>query len=127
MSSSERESYARNKARVQELEQRADTIRRLNDDLRTSLTGGRVMLTSGVSAMGAVFVTATLSQMRAFSAFNDGNDPHGEHDFGSIEINGERVLWKIDYYDKSLEFGSPDPASADATARVLTIMLASEY
>jgi len=31
------------------------------------------------------------------------------------------------YYDLNLEYGSEDPANASITARVVTIMLASEY
>jgi len=37
------------------------------------------------------------------------------------------MFWKIDYYDRSLEYGSNDPADPSQTVRVLTIMLASEY
>ena len=37
------------------------------------------------------------------------------------------VFWKIDAYDRTLEFGSDDPADPSVTRRVLTIMLASEY
>jgi hypothetical protein len=58
---------------------------------------------------------------RAFST------PYGEHDFGSFEIAGEKVFWKIDYYDLSLEFGSNDSADPAQTKRVLTILLAEEY
>ena len=36
-------------------------------------------------------------------------------------------MFKIDYYDKSLEFGSPDPADPIVTERIITIMLAEEY
>ncbi|HUB63143.1 MAG TPA: DUF3768 domain-containing protein [Methylocella sp.] len=49
------------------------------------------------------------------------------HDFGSFELAGQRFFWKIDCYDKSLEFGSVDPADPENTTRVLTIMLAEEY
>lgn len=55
------------------------------------------------------------------------NDPHGEHDFGSFDVDGERLFWKIDYYDPSLSGGSEDPADEAATRRVITIMLALEY
>jgi hypothetical protein len=55
------------------------------------------------------------------------NDPYSEHDFGSFEIEGDKFFWKIDCYDKTLEFGSPDPTDPSVTTRLLTIMLASEY
>ena len=59
--------------------------------------------------------------------FDEGNDPHHEHDFGKIEVVGNEIFWKIDYYDKTMDNGSEDPADPSKTSRVLTIMLASEY
>ena len=49
------------------------------------------------------------------------------HDFGAINLDGELYLWKIDYYDNDLAFGSPDPADPDVTRRIMTIMRADEY
>ena len=68
-----------------------------------------------------------LQKVRSFDAFGEDNDPHGEHDFGAFDLCGERLFWKIDYYDKDLSFGSPEPADPAVTRRVLTIMLASDY
>jgi Protein of unknown function (DUF3768) len=65
--------------------------------------------------------------VQSFKDFTEDNDPHGEHDFGSFEYAGERCFWKIDYYDKAMEYGSDDPADPAKTTRVLTIMLAEEY
>lgn len=55
------------------------------------------------------------------------NDPYGEHDFGSLIVDGNKVFWKIDYYDKGMQYASPDPANLSVTVRVMTIMLADEY
>lgn len=65
--------------------------------------------------------------MNLFADFSEENDPHGEHDFGSFRYNGELIYWKIDYYDKAMEFGSPDPADPAVTTRILTILLAEEW
>jgi hypothetical protein len=101
--------------------------RDLNDRFRGSLLGGKVMMTRGVSHLNPVRIAKLLERVRRFDAFTPDNDPHGEHDFGAFDEGGDRFFWKIDYYDKQMEFGSPDAADPDVTARVLTLMLAEEY
>jgi len=88
---------------------------------------GRVVQTSGISALALQDQSRIREMVETFEDFTPDSDPHGEHDFGAFEHNGRRVFWKIDYYDKSLTNGSEDPADPRQTARVLTIMLASEY
>jgi hypothetical protein len=106
---------------------KADRIRDLNDAFRRTFVGGAVMITQGVEAMPLDQRRSLLQKIRAFDAFSDDNDPHREHDFGAIDESGVRCFWKIDYYDRKTEFGSPDPADPAVTTRVLTIMLAEEY
>ena len=105
----------------------AETIRALNDAFRRTFVGGMVLITAGVEAMPLDQRRSLLEKVRAFDAFGEDNDPHGEHDFGAIDEGGVRYFWKIDYYDRATEFGSPDPADPVVTTRVLTIMLAEEY
>lgn len=103
-------------------------IRDLNDDFRTKGHGrGSIMLTSGIQDRGAAFALAALQAVRSFNAFSEENDPWGEHDFGAIDLEGQKVFWKIDPYDLDLQMHSPNPANPAVTHRVLTIMLASEY
>jgi hypothetical protein len=102
-------------------------IRELNDEFRTTLRGGRVLMTNGVQACGPDVIALALTKTREFTEFDGDNDPHDEHEFGNFKIADEEFFWKIDYYDKEMEFGSEDPADPAITMRVLTIMLASEY
>lgn len=103
-----------------------NTIASQNDAFRASPADGLV-LTRGVSDNSPDFIHQALQAVAAFDTFTAANDPHGEHDFGAITVAGESLFWKIDYYDRSLEYGSPDPADAAVTRRILTIMLAEEY
>ncbi|HEX8167177.1 MAG TPA: DUF3768 domain-containing protein [Beijerinckiaceae bacterium] len=80
-----------------------------------------------MAALPAAVVAAALERVRTFEDFGLDNDPHGEHDFGSFQLEGETFFFKIDYYDRDLRFGSEDPGDPDKTTRVLTIMLAEEY
>ncbi len=102
-------------------------IRDLNDAFRQSFTGGRILLTVGVSSLPEAEQAAVLDKVRTFDAFDAGNDPHGEHDFVEVEHNGERYFGKIDYYAPDLRFGSDVPSDPEKTIRVLTIMRADEY
>jgi hypothetical protein len=102
-------------------------IATLNDKLRKQGTGGHIMVTRGVRSLPDFDVRGLLAAIAAYDAFDADNDPHGERDFGDLEIGGEDLLWKIDYYDLQDQFASPDPADPAVTSRVLTIMLASEY
>jgi hypothetical protein len=103
-------------------------IRELNDAYRCFGAGkGRTMYTKTLCDLGVGFQLAALLCVKNYNSFTPGNDPHGEHDFGSFELDGEKVYWKIDYYDRYCEYGSEDPADPDQTCRVLTIMLASDY
>lgn len=106
---------------------RARRIRALNDQLRASFGTGLVTISQGVRQLRPSVLSRVLAGVREFNTFETDNDPHGEHDFGALVIDDYRVFWKIDYFDTRLEAGSEDPSSAEATMRVLTIMLASEY
>ena len=106
---------------------RTDRIRTLNDTFRTSLTGGSVMVTRAVAALGKEVQREILAALRRYDDFDADNDPYGEHDFGMITAQGHEILFKIDYYDQDLVRHSPDPSDPAVTHRVLTVMLAEDY
>jgi hypothetical protein len=102
-------------------------IRELNDALRTTFEGGRVLITAGIGALPPVLACEVVQKVRTFADFTPDNDPYGDHDFGRFEIAGRAFVWKIDYYNKSMTFCSENPADPELTTRVLTIMLAEDY
>lgn len=66
-----------------------------------------------------------LRSVRTYNDFTEKNDPYKAHDMGFFEWRGERVIWKIDYFNERLEHFK-DPLSFDCK-RLITIMLAKEY
>ncbi|KQU46956.1 hypothetical protein ASG67_14960 [Sphingomonas sp. Leaf339] len=102
-------------------------VAQLNDAFRTNQTDGRMIATAGVIGLGPDALPAILLAVQTFDAFTPDDDPYGEHDFGVLIWANQPLFWKIDYYDRAMQFASPDPADAALTLRVLTIMLASEY
>ena len=127
MASSDQEGFACHNRQSTSSDGRREKIRSLNDQFRRSLSGGRVLITSGVQGLKSDALWQVLAAVRQHDSFDDANDPYSEHDFGNFSWNSRQLLWKIDYYDLALEYGSPDPADEAVTSRVLTIMLASEY
>lgn len=105
----------------------SEATRRLNDQFRTTGTGGRIVVTPSLAMLGKTQVDLALAIVAVFNAFDTGNDPHGEHDCAMVECGPESLIWKIDYYDRSLTTHSPDPADPTVTERVMTVMLAEEY
>ena len=104
-------------------------IRQLNDLARTAMgVASRLVQTEGINALPANDQSRIRELVETFNAFTPDNDPHEEHDFGSVRApGGEKVFWKIDYYAKDMESGSEHPEDPSQTVRVLTIMLAEEY
>ncbi len=112
---------------------KTEKIRELNDRFRKGDSGipGQVLMTAGVQSLTDIDPQMRLGQVieavRSFDAFSEANDPYGEHDFGSLEILGEKLFWKIDCYAPDMLHGSEDPSDVTKTVRVLTIMIANEY
>ena len=102
-------------------------IRELNDLLRRTFAGGKVVMTDGVAALPERELAQLLARVRSFDAFTNDNDPYGEHDFGNIQLARQTYFCKLDYYAPDMDGGSEDPADPTKTTRVLTIMRADEY
>lgn len=96
-------------------------VARINDEFRRS--GFGIVVTQGVQVLENLHLL--LDEVRRFNEFTEDNDPYGEHDFGTVHWYGEKVFWKIDYYDQELKYGR-NPLDEECR-RVMTIMLASEY
>ncbi len=109
------------------LDPQTKIIRDLNDQLRQSFAGGKVVMTQGVQGLAEDTLARVFTAVREFDEFTPDNDPYGTREFGMFETDDERLMFKIDAYDQNLEYGSPNPADPDVTTRVLTILLASEY
>ena len=93
----------------------------LNDKFRERGTG--VVFTGGVRSVQDL--DGLMKAIRAYDRFTPDNDPWQERDFGSLDWYGDKVFWKIDYYDKDLR-GWADPFTKECH-RVMTVMLADEY
>ena len=93
----------------------------LNDTFRRTFEGGVVWVTRGIAALHPFIQGDIIHGVRRYNTFDTCNDPHGEHNFGALEIDGAgKVFWKIDHVIPDMAL---DPAPA---SRVLTIMLAEE-
>ncbi|WP_244478468.1 DUF3768 domain-containing protein [Methylobacterium sp. Leaf113] len=77
-------------------------VHALNDAFRRSFVGGQVLETPGVIELREADRIKLLLAARWFDQFDARNDPLDEHDFGSIELGGQRFFWKIDAYDRAM-------------------------
>lgn len=87
-------------------------IRSLNDELRTRLRGGTILVSEEVKELGPVVHAHALVTMMETGCFDD-----EEHQFGRFVFCARLFRWSIDYS------GSPDPANPKVTRRVLNLTL----
>ena len=71
-------------------------IAKINDEFRRVET---MSVSQGVFNLQDVL--GLIRAVRDYTDFNEDNDPYGEHDFGSLEWENQKIFWKIDYYDPS--------------------------
>src|SRR5690606_38522465 len=88
-------------------------IARLNDIFRTSIlmpvskqSLGQIFCTASIMALPEEDIKSIAEKVVLVDDFSEDNDPYGEHDFGSFTFNYNKVYWKIDYVDPSLEYKS---------------------
>ncbi len=106
---------------------KSNQIRQHNDAFRQSFLGGQVLITNGTDRLSPTAKLELFDVIKSYDAFTEHNDPHAEHDFGSLTFHRDQYFWKIDCYDKDMLYHSPDPTNPKLTKRVLTIMMAEEY
>ena len=114
-------------------------LRARNDQFRRTLTGGRLMLSAGVVALGAGNQPRIIAAVRGFTGFDDDfeiGDPFDDHSIGDIEVEIEEpgihrwpelILFRVDDLAHPATGAGSSPAPASGTALVLTLMLASEW
>lgn len=116
--------------------ERVRLIRETNDRLRkTGYDASKMMviLSGALSNDDPSYHAYVMEKVRSFDAFTEDNDPHGEHDFGTIKVepfgdNDEAtIMWQINYYDLALRYGSDEPWNEAKTRRTLTIFYAEDY
>ena len=104
-------------------EEKTRRIRTLNDSLRIAGVGGQVVATWGIaSSLPQETQQRVFEAIRSFNDFTEANDPYREHD---CAILGD-YMFKIDYFDKTLKYGSEKPESPLITKRVMTILTTFE-
>lgn len=106
---------------------KAIKIRLLNDVLRKTGQGGFTYFVGDLAQSNPLFQFKVHALVRMDDKPTDGNDPYGEHDFGTVTVDGEDIMWKIDYYDLNGENHSPDPTNEAVTKRILSIFYARDY
>ncbi|MBO6726117.1 MAG: DUF3768 domain-containing protein [Rhizobiaceae bacterium] len=104
-----------------------ERIRVLNDQLRQLHRGGMVVVSRGIAALDRKVWADVIVAVAEFNNFTPDNDPYGEHDCAAVDVDGLRVIFKIDYFDPTMLYHSDDPTEPAKTRRVMTIMLAEEY
>ena len=101
-------------------------IRALNDAFRTTLTGGKVLMTAGVDALPSDVKAMVIRRVATFSDFT-GERPTRRARLRKLLSRRPKVLFqdRLLRFEHGVRIGRPDDPSK--TTRVLTIMLVAEY
>jgi methyltransferase (TIGR00027 family) len=100
------------------------TARHLNDRLRQTFTGGRVVLSPCVLSLPPESVSELLDRVRTFTAFEPENEE--SHEFGQFRLNGAAYCFELECASRARD-GFHETADAGKPTRVITIMRVDEY
>ena len=105
--------------------------RAANDAFRAALTGGSLVLTAGIIALGAKNQARIIAAVRRCSAFDD-DDPLDAHDIGDVTVTlvepgiacwSELIFFKV----VAIKAAATPTAAPNPATQHLIIMLASEW
>lgn len=88
---------------------------------------GKWVCTQAIHAEGPEFVRDCFRAAAEYDSFDEDNDPYGTREMGFMDVQGKKVWWKIDLYNRSYDAGSENPTALAETRRVLTMLFPSEY
>lgn len=90
---------------------------------------GVVVMTQSLAACEPEFIDRARIAIGEIDEFDPNNDPDCYHDFGSVEIDGQAVWFKIDMFEAGTRktYGAETPDVAERTERVMTLMFPSDW
>jgi hypothetical protein len=90
---------------------------------------GVVVMTQSLAACAPEFIEHARIAIGEIDEFDPDNDPDGFHDFGSVEVDGQAVWFKIDMFEAGTGkmSGAETPDVAERTERVMTLMFPSDW
>jgi methyltransferase (TIGR00027 family) len=100
-----------------------NSMRTLNDALRQTFTGGRIVVSPGVLSLPPQANAEVLERVRYFTAFDAENDAY--HDFGRFDLAG--VTYVFEVACNAHDIHPSKSGDLGKATRVLTIMRADEY
>lgn len=74
-----------------------------------------LIITPGIAELGNTAIDQLIVKLMQFDAWDQGNDPYGDRDFGTLTWEGQKVFFKF------------DPHESDPQARIITLLRPSEY
>ena len=116
----------------------AQTVAAHNDEFRrhkclgaplTLQLRGLIVMTQTLAAMDPILVHKARVAIGRLDVFEPDNDPDGFHDFGAVEIDDQKIWFKINLYEAGSDkrYGAERPDNPVTTERVMTLMLPSDW